>query len=124
MKKAILFLLALICVTSASVCGAQTAEFDLQKGTVMLNSGYEMPVLGIGCFALSDQQAENSVYWALRDGYRLIDTARIYGNEPGVGRAIRRAMGLGQKWAIISSSSAVRPLSPMISLVVESSWIR
>ena len=95
MKKAILFFLALICVTSASVCGAQTAEFDLQKGTVMLNSGYEMPVLGIGCFALSDQQAENSVYWALRDGYRLIDTARIYGNETGVGRAIRRAIGEG-----------------------------
>lgn len=95
MKKAILFLLALMCLISASVCGAQTAEFDLQKGTVMLNSGYEMPVLGIGCFALSDQQAENSVYWALRDGYRLIDTARIYGNAPGVGRAIRRAIGEG-----------------------------
>lgn len=95
MKKAILLLLALMCLTSASVCGAQTAESDLQKGTVMLNSGYEMPVLGIGCFALSDQQAENSVYWALRDGYRLIDTARIYGNEPGVGRAIRRAIDEG-----------------------------
>ena len=38
----------------------------------MLNSGYEMPVLGIGCFMLSQQQAENSVYWALRDGYRLV----------------------------------------------------
>ncbi len=88
-------LLALMCLVSASVCGAQTAEFDLQKGTVMLNSGYEMPVLGIGCFALSDQQAENSVYWALRDGYRLIDTARIYGNEQGVGRAIRRAIDDG-----------------------------
>ena len=54
-----------------------------------------MPVLGIGCFALSDQQAENSVYWALRDGYRLIDTARIYGNEQGVGRGIRRAIDEG-----------------------------
>ena len=95
MKKLILFLLELMFLASASVCGAQTAEFDLQKGTVMLNSGYEMPVLGIGCFTLSDQQAENSVYWALRDGYRLIDTARIYGNETGVGRAIRRAIDEG-----------------------------
>ncbi len=74
---------------------AATGVFDLEKGTVLLNSGYEMPVLGIGCFALSDAQAENSVYWALRDGYRLIDTARIYGNEAGVGRGIRRAIDEG-----------------------------
>ncbi len=74
---------------------AATGVFDLEKGAVLLNSGYEMPVLGIGCFALSDAQAENSVYWALRDGYRLIDTARIYGNEAGVGRGIRRAIDEG-----------------------------
>ena len=95
MKKIIIVLLALLCLVSASVCGAQTADFNLQKGTVMLNSGYEMPLLGIGCFMLSQQQAENSVYWALRDGYRLIDTARIYGNEHGVGRGIRRAIDEG-----------------------------
>ncbi len=69
--------------------------FDLERGTVLLNSGYEMPILGIGCFQLSNTQAENSVYWALRDGYRLIDTARIYGNEEGVGRGIRRAIDEG-----------------------------
>ena len=45
--------------------------FDLENGTVMLNSGYEMPILGIGTFRLSGGEAENSVYWALRDGYRL-----------------------------------------------------
>lgn len=54
-----------------------------------------MPILGIGTYRLSDSQAENSVYWALRDGYRLIDTARIYGNEAGVGRGIRRAINDG-----------------------------
>ena len=70
-------------------------EFDLEKGTVLLNSGYEMPILGIGCYLLSQEQAENSVYWALRDGYRLIDTARIYGNEEGVGRGIQRAINEG-----------------------------
>lgn len=51
-----------------------------------------MPILGIGCFSLSQDEAENSVYWALSDGYRLIDTARIYGNEEAVGRAISRAI--------------------------------
>ncbi len=70
-------------------------EFDLTNGTVMLNSGYEMPILGIGTYRLSQDEAENSVYWALRDGYRLIDTARIYGNEEGVGRGIRRAIDDG-----------------------------
>ena len=73
----------------------EVGEFDLEKGVVLLNNGYEMPILGIGCFMLSNEQAENSVYWALRDGYRLIDTARIYGNETGVGRGIRRAIDEG-----------------------------
>ncbi len=70
-------------------------NFDLEKGTVMLNNGIEMPILGIGTYRLSNSQAENSVYWALRDGYRLIDTARIYGNEEGVGRGIQRAIDEG-----------------------------
>lgn len=69
--------------------------FDLQKGTVTLNNGIEMPILGIGTFSLSDSDAEESVYWALKDGFRLIDTARIYGNEAGVGRAIRHAIEEG-----------------------------
>ena len=71
---------------------AQAPAFDLKKGTVKLNSGHEMPVLGIGTFQLSNSQAENFVYWALKAGMRLIDTARIYGNEDGVGRGIRRAI--------------------------------
>lgn len=70
-------------------------EFDLDAGTVTLNNGVSMPILGIGTFALSDSEAEESVYWALQDGYRLIDTARIYGDEAGVGRAIRRAIDEG-----------------------------
>lgn len=74
---------------------AGTGEFDLNKGTVMLNSGYEMPILGLGMFSLSDDQAENSTYWALKAGFRLIDTARIYGNEAAVGRGLQRAMDEG-----------------------------
>ena len=74
---------------------SETGRFDLQHRKVLLNSGHEMPVLGIGTYALSDSQAENSVYWALKAGFRLIDTARIYGNEPGVGRGIKRAIDEG-----------------------------
>ena len=69
--------------------------FDLENGTVLLNNGRTMPILGIGTYLLSQSEAENSVYWALRDGYRLIDTAHIYGNEEGVGRGIKRAISEG-----------------------------
>lgn len=74
---------------------SSTHEFDFETGTVILNNGISMPILGIGTFSLSDSEAEESVYWALRDGYRLIDTARIYGDEAGVGRGIRRAIEEG-----------------------------
>ena len=46
-------------------------------------------------FSLSDSEAENSTYWALKAGFRLIDTARIYGNEAAVGRGLRRAIDEG-----------------------------
>ena len=69
--------------------------FDFEKKTVTLNSGYEMPVLGLGMFSLSDSEAENSTYWALKAGFRLIDTARIYGNEAAVGRGLQRAIDEG-----------------------------
>ncbi len=70
-------------------------EFSFETRTVTLNSGYEMPLLGLGMFSLSDSQAENSTYWALKAGFRLIDTARIYGNEAAVGRGLRRAINEG-----------------------------
>ncbi len=72
-----------------------STAFNFETQTVMLNNGTRMPILGIGTFRLSNEEAENSVYWALRDGYRLIDTARIYGNEEGVGRGIQRAIDEG-----------------------------
>lgn len=86
------FLIAEVFSMMTASIFAQAPAFDLKKGTVKLNSGHEMPILGIGTFQLSNSQAENSVYWALKAGMRLIDTARIYGNEEGVGRGIRRAI--------------------------------
>ena len=63
--------------------------FDFQRRTVMLNSGYEMPILGLGTYSLSDEECYNSVTALLEAGGRLVDTAYIYGNEAAVGRAIR-----------------------------------
>ena len=72
-----------------------TTEFDYESKTVLLNSGYEMPILGLGTWTQDDDTAENSVYEALKDGYRLIDTAQYYGNETGVGNGIQRAIDEG-----------------------------
>ncbi|UKI45690.1 MAG: aldo/keto reductase [Phocaeicola vulgatus] len=59
---------------------------------MLQNSGYEMPIFGIGTYMLSTAQAEESVYNALKIGVRLFDTADIYGNERGVGRGLQRGM--------------------------------
>ena len=69
--------------------------FDMNTKTVMLNSGYPMPIIGLGTWTLNDEQAENSVYAALKCGMRLIDTARYYGNEVGVGRGLQKAIDEG-----------------------------
>jgi 2,5-diketo-D-gluconate reductase A len=56
---------------------------------IPLADGVEMPSLGFGTWPLDDREAERMVAAALDVGYRLIDTAEEYGNEAGVGRAIR-----------------------------------
>ena len=79
---------------STDVVTADNA-FDFSSKTVRLNSGYMMPILGLGTWTLSNDEAENSVYHALKDGYRLIDTARYYQCEVGVGKGVRRAINEG-----------------------------
>ena len=56
---------------------------DFFVDDVKLISGYTMPVIGLGTWTLNNNDAEKSVYHALKVGYRLIDTARYYGNEIG-----------------------------------------
>lgn len=63
--------------------------FSFETHTVMLNSGYEMPIMGLGTYSLSDEECYNSVTALLEAGGRLIDTAYMYHNEAAVGRAIR-----------------------------------
>lgn len=64
-------------------------KFDFETHTVTLNSGYEMPIMGLGTYSLSDEECYNSVTALLETGGRLIDTAYMYHNEAAVGRAIR-----------------------------------
>ena len=59
---------------------------------IRLYNGVEVPVLGIGTFMISPEDAEKSVYAALKGGYRMIDTANAYMNEEAVGKALARAI--------------------------------
>jgi diketogulonate reductase-like aldo/keto reductase len=64
---------------------------NLQK-PMKLNNGIEIPRIGFGTFKIEDGNTViDTVKIALDSGYRLIDTASIYGNEKGVGRAIEQS---------------------------------
>ena len=58
--------------------------------TLKLSNGIEMPMLGFGTFLMGGQDCENAVLTAIKNGYRLIDTAEAYGNEDAVGSAIAK----------------------------------
>lgn len=58
---------------------------------VKLNNGIEMPILGYGVYQVTPEECERCVSDAISVGYRLIDTAQAYGNEEGVGNAIRKS---------------------------------
>lgn len=111
MKKFLLSLLVMMFALTVSACGAgnkdisssvenrkekvvarmdeKVGKFDFQTKKVLLNSGYEMPILGLGMYSLHGDRAYQAVIEFLNSGGRLIDTAHAYGNEEEVGRAIR-----------------------------------
>ena len=64
-------------------------EFDFNTKTVSLNSGYQMPLNGLGTYSLHGEECIQAVSSALRSGVRLFDTAHAYGNEEEIGEAIR-----------------------------------
>lgn len=71
------------------------AKFNFKTKTVKLNSGYEMPINGLGTYSLHGEECINAVKSALASGVRLIDTASAYGNEEEVGQAIRESIEEG-----------------------------
>lgn len=70
---------------------AKSPKFDFKKKTVKLNSGYSMPLNGIGTYSLEGDECVKSVSEALKRGVRLIDTAYMYDNEREVGKAVRES---------------------------------
>ncbi|WP_136608638.1 aldo/keto reductase [Paenibacillus dokdonensis] len=62
------------------------------QSTTALSSGYSMPWLGLGVYKVQEgQEVIDSVKAAISHGYRSIDTAALYGNEEGVGQAVRES---------------------------------
>ena len=61
------------------------------KQTVTLSNGVEMPMLGYGVYQVDPAECERCVADALSVGYRMVDTAQAYGNEQGVGNAVKRS---------------------------------
>lgn len=57
----------------------------------ILSNGLKMPVLGYGVYQVDPQECERCVSDAVEAGYRLIDTAQAYGNEEGVGNAVKKS---------------------------------
>ena len=67
-----------------------------------LNNGVEIPQLGFGVFQIDPDDTERATLLALETGYRHIDTAEMYGNEKGVGEAVR-ASGIDRDEFFITS---------------------
>jgi 2,5-diketo-D-gluconate reductase A len=65
-------------------------EFDMTE-QLILNDGAAIPQLGLGVWQVDPAITAEVVGWGIEAGYRLIDTAEGYGNEQGVGEAIRTA---------------------------------
>ena len=101
------FLIVLVCLSAYPAAGLADGEesmmsqvnaektvgaFDFESKTVLLNSGYMMPIMGLGTYALDHDTCVNSVMSLLESGGRLIDTAYMYGNEEAVGEGVRKGM--------------------------------
>ena len=73
----------------------KNTSFDFDNRYVTLNNGIKMPIIGLGTWTFTNEEAEDAVYIAIKNGYRLIDTAQYYGDEVGVGKGVRKAIDEG-----------------------------
>lgn len=74
--------------------------------TVTLNNGTKIPGMGLGVFQIPDEETAKVVEEGIINGYRLIDTAQIYGNESGTGAGIKAglaATGLNREDLFVTS---------------------
>ena len=105
-KKFLSLILMTFTLITCAACGAvenvnerqvddvknKPVYLNLNTKKVELKNGKDMPVIGLGTYALSYEACVNSVMALIKNGGRLIDTAYMYGNEAAVGEGVRRAM--------------------------------
>lgn len=75
------------------------------KETFTLNNGVKIPKLGLGIWFIEGDKAADAVREAVKSGYRLIDTAQVYGNERGVGEGVRTC-GVSREEIFVTSKVA------------------
>lgn len=76
---------------SDSMNTSDIGVFNFETKTVLLSSGYHMPIMGLGTYSLSHEACVKSVSEHLKSGGRLIDTAFMYHNEKSVGQGVRQS---------------------------------
>ncbi|MEG0366357.1 MAG: aldo/keto reductase [Coprobacillus sp.] len=138
MKKRILFISLILFICLLEACQTDSShqsnvernnhemkdkkiDFDYDSKTVTLNSGYKMPLNGIGTYSLTDEECFNSITSALSSGVRLIDTAYMYHNEEEIGKAIK-ASGIPREDIFITTKiypSQFRDPEEAIDLALE-----
>jgi len=69
--------------------------YRISEKIAILNNGIKMPIIGLGTWTFSNDEAEEAVYVAIKEGYRLIDTAEYYGDEVGVGKGVKKSIEEG-----------------------------
>lgn len=89
---------------------------DLQTKTVNLNSGFSMPILGLGTYSLHDDICINAIQVALEHGALLLDTANFYHNEETVGLGIKRAKVSREKVFVVTKLYPNQYANPDIAI--------
>ena len=75
--------------------GKGTKEVSEKTTNLVLSSGDKMPQVGLGVWKMPQDICADAVYTAIKNGYRLIDSACDYGNEDKTGAGIKRALDEG-----------------------------
>jgi 2,5-diketo-D-gluconate reductase A len=103
LQTSAVFAVSTLFLGSHKVLGAlNNSKTGISIPTIKLNNGFQLPMLGFGTNTLNGDICERSVADAISVGYRLIDTAKVYGNEEAVGAGIRKS-GRKREELLISS---------------------
>ncbi|KAK5966719.1 Oxidoreductase aldo/keto reductase family protein [Trichostrongylus colubriformis] len=80
------------CTAAGEHCSCACAMNSVVGGTAKLNTGYDIPLLGLGTYKVTGTEVKPTVDKALAFGFRLFDTAKYYVNEPELGTALEELL--------------------------------